>query len=182
MDILGADIALGGDIKNVVRREDMIWPEVVLMRDIHGEASVTNLEVLGEEDRDEYQELERMRTRYGKRFVRVFGRSVTTLPYQPPAGIPRWDDMVEVQIRQRRPQANPAYVQSEAERRNRALASMGKADPPKPRPETEPRPDPQPDEEDEDEDEESEDDIAAKTVSSRRRGKVANLPPPTLET
>ena len=37
MDQLMADIAIGGDIKNVVHRDDLTWPEVVLMRDIHGD-------------------------------------------------------------------------------------------------------------------------------------------------
>lgn len=150
MDQLMADIAIGGDIKNVVHRDDLTWPEVVLMRDIHGEAAVTNIEITGESELDERDEIERLRTRYGRKFVRVFGRSADRLPLHPPSSIPRWDDMVEVKVRTRREvhlAGNPAYVETEQERRERKVyQTTGEGKPPQPRPE------PDPDEPDEDDD------------------------------
>ncbi len=139
MDQLMADIAIGGDIKNVVHRDDLTWPEVVLMRDIHGEAAVTNIEITGESPLDPFDEIERLRTRYGRKFVRVFGRSADRIPMQAPSSIPRFDDVVEVKIRTRR-EANlvgsPGYVETEAERRARAAYQMG-GEPPKPKPDDE---------------------------------------------
>jgi hypothetical protein len=127
MQMIGADIALGGDIKNVVRREDLTWPELVLMRDIHGEAAVTNIEVVGESPLDPNDEINRLKARYGRKFVRVFGRHADQLPLTPPASIPRWDDEVEVKIRHRRqPAVSPGLAESEAVRRDKALKAQGK--------------------------------------------------------
>lgn len=139
MDRIGADIALGGDIKNVVRREDLSWAELLLMRDIHGEASVTNVEVVGVHPREEWDEMNHLKARYGRKFVRVYGRNPQTIPLKAPAQIARWDDIVEVQTRRRRDapvpspfQVNAAYAESEAQRRERAAYAQGKGDRPGP--------------------------------------------------
>ena len=158
MDQLMADIAIGGDIKNVVHRDDLTWPEVVLMRDIHGEAAVTNVEITGASELDPDDEITRLRTRYGRKFVRVFGRSATRIPMQAPSTIPRWDDEVEIKVRTRRQAAltpNPAAVETEAERRDRALYQMG-GDPPKPKP----------DDEDEEDGEDEEEEVGLQGVSA----------------
>ena len=155
MDMIGADIALGGDIKNVVRREDLSWAELLLMRDIHGEASVTQVEVVGEHFREEWDEMNHLKARYGRKFVRVYGRNPQTIPLKAPAQIARWDDIIEVQTRQRRPSpvaspftANAAYAESEAQRRERAAYAQGKGDRAGPYPppidEEEDDPDPEP--------------------------------------
>ena len=147
MDQLMADIAIGGDIKNVVHRADLTWPEVVLMRDIHGEAAVTNIEITGESPLDPRDEIERLRVRYGRKFVRVFGRSADRIPMTPPSSIARWDDVVEVKTRTRREAnltGNPQYVESEQERRDRKVyQATGQGKPPQPKPDEE-----EPDEED----------------------------------
>jgi hypothetical protein len=134
MERLSAHIAIGGDIKNTVVREDLTWPEVVLMRDIHGEAAVTNVEVLGESEFDPRDEVERLRTRYGRKFVRVFGRSADRIPLVAPSSIPRFDDEVEIVVRKRRPDlaGNPAFVESEQMRKERAAFQMGGPKPAEP--------------------------------------------------
>jgi hypothetical protein len=128
MDMIGADIALGGDIKNVVRREDLTWPELVLMRDIHGEAAVTNVEVVGEHSYPEWDEMPRLKAKYGRKFVRVFGRNPASIPLKPPASIPRWDDEVEVVVKKRRERPvmpNAAFQETEQSRREHAAFQQG---------------------------------------------------------
>jgi hypothetical protein len=102
MDRLQALIALGGDIQNVVFKDDMTWPEVLLLRHCHGNASVTEIMVNGESEREEIHEPERLQIRFGRRYFEVFRLYETNLPYLAPAYVARFDDVVEVVTRVRR--------------------------------------------------------------------------------
>jgi hypothetical protein len=102
MDKLQAMVALGGDIQNVVFKDDLTWPEVLLLRHCHGNASVTDIMVSGDSEREEIHEPERLQIRFGRRYFEVFRLYETNLPYLAPAYVARYDDEVEVVTRVRR--------------------------------------------------------------------------------
>jgi hypothetical protein len=103
MDKIEAHVAIAGDLNQVVVRSDLTWPEVILMKAIHGDSSVTNIEVIGEHELTAFDEPTRLKAKYGRRYFEVWSRYDTNLPLRAPDFVPRWDDEVVVQVRQRRP-------------------------------------------------------------------------------
>jgi hypothetical protein len=66
MQIVRAEIALGGDVRSTVVKEITV-PELVVLEAIHGgPASITNVVVVGESRRPHAEELDRLRKRYDK--------------------------------------------------------------------------------------------------------------------
>lgn len=69
MEIAKCLVALGGDLNNVVPKTDVTPAEVLTLIAVHGEGAVTDIEVTGEIERTNRQELERLRdvlTGYGR--------------------------------------------------------------------------------------------------------------------
>jgi len=67
--IVSCMIAIGGDIRTVVAREDITWPEVSMLRFIHGEAAVTDIEVVDEVERTPTAEKARLASIYDPKLV-----------------------------------------------------------------------------------------------------------------
>ena len=47
------DIAINGDSRSVITKKPVSIPEVVVLRHIHGDDSVTNISVIGQWDHDD---------------------------------------------------------------------------------------------------------------------------------
>ena len=66
--LLSCDIALGGDILNVVARHAFIpvtYPEMLILRYLHGESAVTQVFEVGTVEREDAAERERLVETYG---------------------------------------------------------------------------------------------------------------------
>ena len=112
MDRLQAYIAIGGDIRNVVFRDDLTWPEIIILRHIHGGVGfITDIEVIGEYSDDErpaYDEPDRLIAKYGEGTYYTLWHRSMPLPLRAPPTIARFDDQVEEVVRIRRPKSVPA--------------------------------------------------------------------------
>ncbi len=67
--LLSADIALGGDMMNVVHRDEfepITYPEMIVLQYLHGEAAVQNVVAVGRIERDEREEFVRLVETYGE--------------------------------------------------------------------------------------------------------------------
>ena len=74
MERINANIAIDGNIGNVVNKEFLTIPELVMLRNIHGETSVFNIIVDGSFDHDDKAERDRLGNLYGDhKVVEVFG-------------------------------------------------------------------------------------------------------------
>ena len=60
MQIVSCDIALGGDIRSTICKSNVTVAELVVYRYKHGDASVTNISVMGEKDVDDLEERDRL--------------------------------------------------------------------------------------------------------------------------
>lgn len=60
MDIYKGKIRLGGDMRNEVRKENLTAPEVILLKRIHGEDALTELEKTGSIKADHSAERQRL--------------------------------------------------------------------------------------------------------------------------
>jgi len=72
MHLCTCEIAVGGDIRNTVVRDKFIpvtFPEINVLKLIHGEAAVTDVEVVDEVDRDPGEEKTRLLIKYPKAAV-----------------------------------------------------------------------------------------------------------------
>jgi hypothetical protein len=75
MEQLTGNIAIGGNLGNVLYKNFITIPEVVMLRNIHGETSVFNLAVVGDVETDDKAERDRLGILYGDQKVEeVFGR------------------------------------------------------------------------------------------------------------
>lgn len=66
--LLSCDVALAGDILNVVSRHAFIpvtYPEMLVLRYLHGENAITNIFDVGYVERDEDSEFKRLQETYG---------------------------------------------------------------------------------------------------------------------
>lgn len=63
-DILKCNVAIGGDVRNVLHCTNLTWPEVCIMRELHGEQSVNDIVVTAINEIDERSEFERIRFAY----------------------------------------------------------------------------------------------------------------------
>jgi hypothetical protein len=128
MDKIEAKIAIAGDLNQVVVRSDLTWPEVILMRAIHGDAAVTDIEVIGEHELTAFDEPTRLKAQYGRRYYEVWSRYDANLPLRAPDFIPRWDDEIVVQTRIRRPASARAAAGQPVRQQGGAEAEQGRQD------------------------------------------------------
>lgn len=103
MDKIEAHIALSGELNQVVVKSNLTWPEVILMKAIHGDAAVTNIEVIGVHEYSAFDEPARLKSLYGRRYFEIWSNYESNLPVTAPPFIPRWDDEIVVEHRIRRP-------------------------------------------------------------------------------
>lgn len=68
-DFLKADVALGGDVRQVVRVTNQTWPDICVMREIHGDDSVSNIVVTHTREANEFEEVARIRATYPEAVV-----------------------------------------------------------------------------------------------------------------
>ena len=59
------NVALGGDIRNVVSRKGCTAPELALLRNIHGDTAVNNIALAGKVEADSDTERDRLSQIYG---------------------------------------------------------------------------------------------------------------------
>ena len=82
--LLSADIALGGDILNVVARHAGIpvtYPELLILRYVHGEGAVTNVFDVGWVEREDADERQRLKETYGEKARdKLFPGAASPLP------------------------------------------------------------------------------------------------------
>lgn len=96
--LLSCDVALGGDILNVVARHQfnpVTYPEMLILKFIHGQDAVTNIVDVGATERDDADEGKRLSETYGDELVRgkLFPGAGTRLPngdnkYKPALALP----------------------------------------------------------------------------------------------
>ena len=94
MDLVKAEVMIGGDIRNTVVRGAMnpvTYPEVEVLRAVHGEASVEVIEVVGDVKRTPREEKARLVERYGTAVTETVYPGVTAkgMEEKAPRGIPR---------------------------------------------------------------------------------------------
>jgi hypothetical protein len=63
-DYCKCDVALGGDLRNVLHATNLTWPEVCVMSELHGENAVSNIVVTHTGEVDMRAEIDRMRFTY----------------------------------------------------------------------------------------------------------------------
>ena len=84
MQMIECMVAVGNDPQNIVHRDPsrpVSYPEMLILQYIHGEEAITDAYHVGEEERDNGSELERLRIAYGARAVQdVFPGSRPRLP------------------------------------------------------------------------------------------------------
>ena len=69
------DIAINGDSRSVITKKPVSIPEVVVLRHIHGDDSVTNISVLGQWDHDDESERDRLGKMFGDaRIIEIFNQ------------------------------------------------------------------------------------------------------------
>jgi hypothetical protein len=74
MEHLTGNVAIGGNLGNVLYKNLLTIPEVVMLRNIHGESSVFNIAVVGDIDSDDMEERNRLGILYSDQKVEeVFG-------------------------------------------------------------------------------------------------------------
>jgi hypothetical protein len=83
--LLSCDVALAGDILNVVARHafnPVTYPELLVLRYLHGENAITNIFDVGHVERDEDDEFKRLMETYGGETVRekIFPGAGARLP------------------------------------------------------------------------------------------------------
>mgnify|MGYP000908862086 CR=1 FL=1 len=66
MDICNVMLALGGDRRNTVPKYDVTPAEIAVLQAIHGDDAVTDIEVKGEKEKSNREELSRLRQIYGR--------------------------------------------------------------------------------------------------------------------
>ncbi|MCH4543131.1 hypothetical protein [Ochrobactrum sp. A-1] len=66
MDVCNAMLALGGDRGNTVPKYGITAAEIAVLQAIHGDEAVTDIEVIGDVERSNRDELARLRQAYGR--------------------------------------------------------------------------------------------------------------------
>lgn len=96
-DLMSCAVAVAGDIRQVVHigeTKDLTWPEITILRVIHGDHSVTKIRVEGETDLSPDVELERLRKKYPNECALLYSGYAPSLPAKAPDHIERFDDEV----------------------------------------------------------------------------------------
>lgn len=107
--LLSCDVAIGGDILNVVARHafnPVTYPEMLILKFIHGQSAITDIYDVGHVEREDADEMQRLQETYGYKVVRenMFPGAGVRLPggdnaFRPragrvvPAGIPGIPDL-----------------------------------------------------------------------------------------
>lgn len=92
MDLCTCKITLGGDARQVVFRDKtrpMTYPEVDLMRYMHGDRFVNDVTVIKTVETTNAAEVEALRVKYGKVAREAFPGSRPRLPLEAPGDVPR---------------------------------------------------------------------------------------------
>lgn len=66
MQICNCTVAIGGEAGMTVIKERVSVPELLVLRELHGDDAVRNITVIGESDADSNEERARLRTLYPK--------------------------------------------------------------------------------------------------------------------
>lgn len=78
-----AKIRLHGSNDNEVLREDLSYPETLILKTIHGDDAVLNVEQMGDDDRNPENERDRLTALYGTEYYKAaFGHAKA----EPPMG------------------------------------------------------------------------------------------------
>ncbi|MGN6451327.1 MAG: hypothetical protein ACTHLK_22585 [Brucella intermedia] len=93
MDVCNAMLALGGDRGNTVPKYNITAAEIAVLQAIHGDEAVTDIEVIGDVDRSNRDELARLRQAYGR--ARPEGSDVSHVDALFPGAAARVFDTVE---------------------------------------------------------------------------------------
>lgn len=64
MEYYNAKLRLHGSVSNEVLKEDLSAPEIIILRKVHGEDAVVDINLSKEEDIDEAEERRRLADRY----------------------------------------------------------------------------------------------------------------------
>lgn len=93
MQLLSCEIVLGGDDKNTVVRgpsAPVTYPEMLVIAAIHGKEHVRDIRYVGEDDRENAEERDRLARIYGEQVVaRVFPGDHVPLPEGDPRLVKR---------------------------------------------------------------------------------------------
>ena len=74
MDKVTANVAIANNLQNVISKDFMTIPEVVMLRNIHGQSAVFNIKITGDFNHDDQVERDRLGNIYGDAKVEeVFG-------------------------------------------------------------------------------------------------------------
>lgn len=74
MDKITANVAIANNLQNVISKDFITIPEIVMLRNIHGQSSVFNIKITGEFEHDDEIERDRLGNIYGDQKVEeVFG-------------------------------------------------------------------------------------------------------------
>lgn len=85
MHILEGKVRLGGSLLHEVWKPEMTAPEVIVLRDIHGQDAIVDLEVLPAKKVEHAKERDRLGRLYGDaRIERLFGPLHHPLPTEVP--------------------------------------------------------------------------------------------------
>lgn len=89
-DYLKCNVAIGGDIRNVYHATNLTWPEVCIMRELHGEQSVSDIVVTHTSDIERNIEWDRIRFSYPEQAVKNLYPGVSpNLAFEAPEYIDR---------------------------------------------------------------------------------------------
>jgi len=88
METASCTVRLGGDLRNTVFKENVTPAEVVLLKAIHGEEAIVDVELTGSDKRPHGDERDRLQQRYGGAkngddrtiFSLIFPSPLTPLP------------------------------------------------------------------------------------------------------
>lgn len=76
------NVAIGGDIRNVVSRRGCTAPELALLRSIHGDTAITNISLAGKVEADSDTERDRLSQIYGNERVNAEFGNYGELPLE----------------------------------------------------------------------------------------------------
>lgn len=71
MQIINALVAIGGDRNNMLWKEGISPPEILLLQSLHGADAVSSIEPAQEVERDPWAEIERLRALYPGHHARI---------------------------------------------------------------------------------------------------------------
>ena len=66
------DVQIGGDVRNIKHRNEHVpvtWPEIDVLKAVHGESSVTDIKAIGTRETTSVEEFKRLAERYGRKVV-----------------------------------------------------------------------------------------------------------------